>query len=81
MNYTKCNRHCGGAEKVRLRLKEILKDRNIEQKDLAAKTGLSERTISVLCNNKVKRCPMDALERIVLVLDITDANELIDLRS
>ncbi|MED4787471.1 helix-turn-helix domain-containing protein [Bacillus atrophaeus] len=64
---------------MKLRLKEILKGRHIEQKDLAAMTGLSERTISELCNNKVKRYPSDALERIVLALEITDANDLFEI--
>ncbi|MCY9090969.1 helix-turn-helix transcriptional regulator [Bacillus mojavensis] len=64
---------------MKLRLKEILNERHIEQKDLAAMTGLSTRTISELCNNKTKRYPSDALERIVLALEITDANELFEI--
>ncbi|MCY9198915.1 helix-turn-helix transcriptional regulator [Bacillus atrophaeus] len=66
---------------MKLRLKEILNGRHIEQKDLAIMAGLSERTISELCNNKVKRYPIDALDRIILVLDIKDANELFDIQS
>ncbi|MEC2233886.1 helix-turn-helix transcriptional regulator [Bacillus subtilis] len=64
---------------MKLRLKEILRERHIEQKDLAVMTGLSTRTISELCNNKTKRYPSDALERIVLALEITDANELFEI--
>ncbi|MCY7423557.1 helix-turn-helix domain-containing protein [Bacillus amyloliquefaciens] len=64
---------------MKLRLKETLKERHIEQKDLAVMTGLSTRTISELCNNKTKRYPSDALERIVLALEITDANELFEI--
>ncbi|NTU28458.1 helix-turn-helix transcriptional regulator [Bacillus tequilensis] len=64
---------------MKLRLKEILKERHIEQQDLASMTGLSTRTISELCNNKTKRYPSDALERIVLALEITDANELFEI--
>lgn len=64
---------------MRLRLKEILAERHIEQKDLAQSTGLSTRTISELCNNKTKRYPVDALERIILALEITDMNELFEI--
>ncbi len=64
---------------MKLRLKEILKERHIEQQDLARLTGLSTRTISELCNNKTKRYPSDALERIVLALEISDANELFEI--
>ncbi|HEQ3553604.1 helix-turn-helix domain-containing protein [Bacillus subtilis] len=66
---------------MRLRLKEILKQRNLEQKDLAVASGLSARAISDLCNNKGNRYNKDTLERIILVLDIKDANELFDLNN
>ncbi|MCY9334138.1 helix-turn-helix transcriptional regulator [Bacillus spizizenii] len=66
---------------LKLRLKEILKERNLEQKDLAAASGLSNRAISELCNNKGTRYNIDTLERIILVLDIKDANELFDLQD
>jgi putative transcriptional regulator len=65
------------VKRVEIRLKNVLDDRNIEQKQLAELTGLSERTVSELCNNQTKRIPKEALAKIVEVLNITDLNELI----
>lgn len=59
-----------------IRLREILKERNIEQKDLAAMTGLTTRTISELCTQTTKRYPKDVIGRIVDVLEISDLNDL-----
>jgi putative transcriptional regulator len=65
--------------KIEIKLKEVLIERNIEQKQLAEMTGLTERTISELVNNKVKRVPKDALEKIAAALKISDLNEIITL--
>ncbi|MED3649937.1 helix-turn-helix transcriptional regulator [Heyndrickxia sporothermodurans] len=65
---------------LELRLKEILKEKGIEQKELAQRAGLTERTVSELCNNKVKRYPKEALEKIMEALDLRDLNELFDVK-
>jgi putative transcriptional regulator len=65
--------------KIEIRLKEVLIEKNIEQKQLAEMTGLTERTISELVNNKVKRVPKEALEKIADALKINDLNEIITL--
>jgi putative transcriptional regulator len=61
---------------MNIRLKEILKEKGIEQKELAAKTGLTTRTISELCTNKTQRYPKKAIGKIVDALNIVDFNEL-----
>ncbi|WP_141431889.1 helix-turn-helix transcriptional regulator [Bacillus sp. 03113] len=61
---------------MELRLKEILAERGLEQKDIAEMTELSTRTVSELCSGKMKRYPKDALGKIAEVLEITDMNEL-----
>lgn len=66
---------------MELRLKEILKERGIEQKELAERTGLSNRLVSELCTNKIKRVPRDAISKIAVELGIDDANELIRLHK
>jgi DNA-binding Xre family transcriptional regulator len=63
--------------RVEIKLKDILKERNIEQKQLAEMTGLTERTISELVNNKVKRVPKDALEKIANALEIDKMSDLL----
>lgn len=62
--------------RIELRLKELLKERGLEQKELAEMAGLTERTVSELCNNKVRRYPKDVLEKIMAALNIRDMNEL-----
>jgi putative transcriptional regulator len=65
--------------RIELRLKEILKERGLEQKELAEMAGLTERTVSELCNNKVRRYPKDVLEKIMTALEIEDMNELFNI--
>lgn len=62
--------------RIELRLKELLKERGLEQKELAEMAELTERTVSELCNNKVRRYPKDVLERVMAALNIRDMNEL-----
>lgn len=62
---------------IRIKLKEILAAKNIEQKQLAEMTGLTERSISELVNNKTKRIPKEALEKIANALEIEDMSELL----
>ncbi|MBA2869976.1 putative transcriptional regulator [Anoxybacillus calidus] len=67
------------ARKIRLKLREILKERDIEQKQLAEKAKVTERAISELCNDKVKRYTKETLERIADALEIDDISELIEI--
>lgn len=61
---------------LKIKLKEILKERSMEQKELATMTGLTTRTISELCTNTTKRYPKDVIAKIADALDITDLNKL-----
>ncbi len=64
------------ATVIEIRLREILKERGIKQKQLAAMTGLTERTISELASGKMKRLPKEAIEKIADVLQLNDINEI-----
>nr|WP_230491927.1 helix-turn-helix transcriptional regulator [Lysinibacillus sphaericus] len=61
---------------LKSRLKILLAERDMNQKDLADKTGLTTRLISEIANNKVKMYPKEALEKIMVALDVKDMNEL-----
>ena len=67
--------------RIELRLKDILHERRMEQKELAELTGLSPRTISELCNNKQKQYPKAALEKIMAVLELREPNDLFVIRD
>jgi putative transcriptional regulator len=62
---------------VRLRLSDILKERNLRQIDFAAQTGLSENAISDLTSNGVRQIRLDTIARICDVLAIKPGDLLI----
>ncbi|MCM3359818.1 helix-turn-helix transcriptional regulator [Psychrobacillus sp. MER TA 171] len=62
---------------LKSRLKILLAERDMNQKDLADKTGLTTRLISEIANNKVKMYPKEALEKIMVALEIKDLSELL----
>lgn len=64
--------------RVEIKLKYLLQIKNMEQKELAALTGLSTRTISELVNNKTERIPKSVLVKIAETLNISDIRQLID---
>lgn len=66
---------------IEIKLKQLLKKRNMEQQELAALTGLSGRTISVMATNKIERIPKSALIKIAKVLDIDDIRLIIDFKN
>lgn len=61
---------------LKSRLKILLAERDLSQKDLAEATGLTTRLISEIVNNKVKMYPKEALEKIMIALDVKDVGEL-----
>ena len=61
---------------LKSRLKVLLAERDMSQKDLAEKTGLTTRLISEIVNNKVKMYPKEALEKIMVALEVKDIGEL-----
>lgn len=64
-----------------IKLKVILKERNIEQKELAAMTDLTERAISELCNNKVERIPKTSLVKIAKALELKNISDLLEFKE
>jgi putative transcriptional regulator len=62
---------------IKIKLKEILKERGISQRELARLTGLRPNTISHLCSVQVDRVYLSTLEKVCKVLNI-DIQELIE---
>lgn len=69
------------TKEIEIKLRKILKERNIEQKTLAEKTGLSVRAISELANDKTERIPKAAINKIADELGIDDIRDLIDFKD
>ncbi|MEQ7053046.1 helix-turn-helix transcriptional regulator [Paenibacillaceae sp. P-4] len=55
---------------VVVKLKDILAERNLSQRELARLTGLRPNTISHLCSNEVDRVHLSTFEVICKTLDI-----------
>ncbi|MGG2114036.1 helix-turn-helix transcriptional regulator [Lysinibacillus pakistanensis] len=66
----------GVQMQLKSRLKVILAEHDMSQKDLAEATGLTARLISEIVNNKVKMYPKEALEKIMTALNVKDVGEL-----
>lgn len=64
---------------VRLKLKKILLDRKITQKELSEKTGLRQNAISEMVNNQRSTINREQLAVICKALEITDMNEIFEL--
>lgn len=62
---------------LKSRLKVLLAEREMSQKDLAEQTGLTTRLISEIANNKVKMYPKDALEKIMVALKVNNLGDLL----
>ncbi|QOY37033.1 helix-turn-helix domain-containing protein [Anaerobacillus isosaccharinicus] len=60
--------------KITIKLAEVLREKNISQRDLARKTNIRPASINEMCKNETQRIPLDNLAKICDVLDceITD---------
>lgn len=65
--------------RISIRLKALLDERGLTQKDLAEMTGIRPAAISALSRSFVERLNIDHMERIVNALELNDLNELITL--
>lgn len=66
---------------IEVKLKQLMKEFDVTQRELEKKTGLSRRTISELSNNKIERIPKTALSKIAEVFVLDDVRDLIDFKK
>lgn len=59
---------------IKIKLRVLLAEHEMTQKELAEKTGIRVTTISDMCNNKSKHIPLDTLDILCNFFDcdITD---------
>jgi len=65
---------------IHVKLKEILAERNITQKQLVEMTGLRAAAVSELVNNQRMSISKDHIVRICEALDIKDIGEILELK-
>lgn len=64
---------------MHVRLKEVLAERNITQKQLVEMTGLRPAAISELVNNQRMSITKEHITKICEALEITDIKQIIEL--
>ncbi|WP_431785842.1 helix-turn-helix domain-containing protein [Paenibacillus lactis] len=65
---------------VDIKLKEILLEANLSERELARRTGIRQATINSMCNNEVKLVSLKNIAAICEVLEI-DIDDLLILRK
>lgn len=65
---------------VRIRLKELLEERNMKQKELAELTDIRESTISDICRGARTVMNFNHIAKIAEALKIKDIREIIELK-
>lgn len=66
---------------IRIRLKELLDERGMKQKELAEKTSIRESTISDICRGSRTVMNFEHIAKIAEVLEIKDIREIIELKK
>lgn len=69
------------VEKIQIKLRDILKERGMTQKELAVLTNIRESTISSIARNQSESINTLNLMRIMQELDITDFNEILEIKT
>jgi transcriptional regulator with XRE-family HTH domain len=64
---------------IRIRLKDLLEENKIKQKQLAEMTGIRESTISDICRGSRTVMNFEHITKIAEVLKIKDIRDLIEL--
>ena len=61
---------------VKIKLKAVLAEKGIKQKDLVECTGIRQPTLSAMNNNVAKHIPLDVLDKLCEALDCQPADLL-----
>lgn len=67
------------TKNVNFKLKDLISNSNMTQKEIASKAGIRENTLSDLLKNDKKGIRFSTLEKLANVFDIQDINEIITL--
>lgn len=67
------------TKNVNFKLKELISNSNMTQKEIASKARIRENTLSDLLKNDKKGIRFSTLEKLANVFDIQDINEIITL--
>ncbi|WP_339218914.1 helix-turn-helix transcriptional regulator [Paenibacillus sp. FSL H8-0332] len=68
-------------KKVHIKLRSILKERNMTQMQLSRLSNVAQAKISNLCNNNLKELNIGIIERLATALEIDDISVLMQLEN
>lgn len=66
--------------KVRLKVKELLIEKGISQKELSKMTGIRESTVSEICRGTKETINKEHISKIAETLGITEIGQIIEFR-
>ena len=66
---------------IKLRLKQLLKEKKVTQMQLSSMTGLHQSRISSMCNNESRSINTYNLDKIAKALNVDDINELVEYKK
>jgi len=70
--------YCSTKPSIKVKIRDVLKERGISQKELAHMTGIRESTISEICRGCRSGINLQHLSTIAEALEISDIRKLID---
>lgn len=70
--------YCSYRPMIKIKVRDILRERGISQKELAKMTGIRESTISEICRGCRSGINLQHLATIAEALDISDISKLLD---
>ena len=59
---------------IKFTLKNLLKEKNMEQKELVKITGIRQPTLSAISTNKIKELPVSVMDKICKALNCQPAD-------
>lgn len=65
---------------IKIKLNELLHEKNVSQRELSRRTGIRQPTISEMCLNKSKSLPVENLDKICIELDC-DISDIIQFKK
>lgn len=65
--------------RIRIKLKELLAERDMTQKDFAEKADIRPSAVSAMCKGNQERLYVDHLVKAIEVLELNDLNQLLEI--
>lgn len=65
--------------RIRLKLKELLAERNMTQREFAELSDIRPSAVSAMCKGNQERLFVEHMVKIMLIMELTDLNQLLEI--